>query len=238
MTLPWFRFFHEALDDPKVQKLDPATFKHWVNLLCLACRHEGRLPSNPDIAFNLRIDEIALESLLDRLLIATLIEVRKGGANGSYIAMHGWDERQYKSDSSTERVKRFRKRYRNVTETVSETGPDTDTDSDTEIPPLHPANGAEIAAFTISDFVESWNETAAACGLPKLAKLTEARKRAFRVRQREYPDIEDWRKAFRTLRTRQWMHGDNRTGWQADPDFFLQAKSFTKLVEGAYGKAD
>jgi hypothetical protein len=94
------------------------------------------------------------------------------------------------------------------------------------------------ARFTASDFVESWNETADLCGLPRIAKLTDRRKRAFAVRQREYPDIDDWRRAFRCLRDSPWMHGDNKTGWRADPDFFLQPKSFTKLVEGSYGKAN
>ena len=124
--MQWFRFYNEALDNPKVQKLDGSTFKLWVNLLCVAGRNDGKLPSNPDLAFALRIDEIALESLLDRLLIGGLIEVRKGGQNGSYIAPHDWEERQYKSDTSTPRVKRYRKRSRNVTETA----PDTDTDTD------------------------------------------------------------------------------------------------------------
>ena len=40
----WFRFYNEALDDPKVQKLPPALFKSWVNLLCLTARHDGTLP--------------------------------------------------------------------------------------------------------------------------------------------------------------------------------------------------
>lgn len=96
---------------------------------------------------------------------------------------------------------------------------------------------SDDARFNVQDFVESWNEVANACGLPLLHKLTDRRKRAFEVRRREYPDIEDWRAAFRTLRTSRWLHGENGNGWRADPDFFLQAKSFTKLVEGAYGKA-
>lgn len=96
---------------------------------------------------------------------------------------------------------------------------------------------SDDARFTVSDFVESWNEVAQRCGLPSIAKLTDRRKRAFAVRQREYPEIEAWRAAFRCLADSPWMHGDNKTGWRADPDFFLQAKSFTKLVEGSYGQA-
>jgi hypothetical protein len=41
-------------------------------------------------------------------------------------AVHSWDKRQYKSDTSTERVKRFR----NVKRNVAETPPDTDTDTE------------------------------------------------------------------------------------------------------------
>lgn len=136
----WFRFYAEALDDPKVQKLEPSTFKHWVNLLCLAAKNDGVLPSQDDIAFALRIDEIACQSLLDRLLIAGLIDILKGGPNGSRIAPHGWNQRQYKSDVSTDRVKRYRERSRNV----SVTPPDTETDTETEtevITPLNPPKG-------------------------------------------------------------------------------------------------
>ena len=49
----WFRFYAEALNDPKVQRLDGETFKGWVNLLCLAKAHDGTLPDIPDIAFGL-----------------------------------------------------------------------------------------------------------------------------------------------------------------------------------------
>lgn len=125
----WFRFYAEALDDPKVQKLDGETFKAWVNLLCLACKHDGFLPDESDIAFALRIDNIAAGSLIDRLRIGGLIDTVKGGPNGSRIAPHGWHKRQYKSDGSTERVKRFRERSKAVTETP----PDTDTDTEVSV---------------------------------------------------------------------------------------------------------
>lgn len=127
--MKWFRFYTEALDDPKVQRLDPVTFKHWINLLCVAARHDGKLPSNEDLSFALRMDDIAVGSLLDRLLIAGLIDVVKGGANGSHIAPHGWSKRQYKSDTSNERVKRYRQRSK----TVTETPPDTETETEVSV---------------------------------------------------------------------------------------------------------
>lgn len=92
--------------------------------------------------------------------------------------------------------------------------------------------------FSCDDFQESWNAVAAECGLPVIRKLTKQRRRAFQVRKREYPDISDWQTAFRYLRSTKWMHGDNPRGWRANPDFFLQSSSFTKLVEGSYAQAD
>ena len=107
----------------------------------------------------------------------------------------------------------------------------------TPLNPIEPPNGKaenDVSAFTCQDFMETWNEVADQCNLPKLRKLTKARRRAFAVRKKEYPEIDDWKRAFGCLRKTAWMHGDNDRGWKADPDFFLQAKSFTKLTEGSY----
>lgn len=121
----WFRFYDEALNDPKVQLLDGETFKHWVNILCLASRNGGKLSSVEEIAFALRIDNNACVTVVERLLNGGLIDRLNGGPNGWHYAPHGWQKRQYKSDSSNERVKRYRQRKCNVTETP----PDTDTDN-------------------------------------------------------------------------------------------------------------
>jgi hypothetical protein len=124
MSNPWFRFYHESLDDPKVQNLPPEVFKFWVNLLCLACRHDGKIPSLEDISFALRLSADACRALLERLLSATLIDSRCGGSSGTHYALHGWEKRQYKSDTSYDRVKRYRERIKNAPETP----PDTDTE--------------------------------------------------------------------------------------------------------------
>lgn len=125
----WFRFHAEALDDPKVQRLDGDTFKAWVNLLCLASKHGGKLPPIADMAFALRIDVDAARTVVERLLSGGLIDKASGGVDGYTYAPHGWTERQYKSDTSTDRVKRFRKR----SEPVTETPPDTDTEQSNSV---------------------------------------------------------------------------------------------------------
>lgn len=91
--------------------------------------------------------------------------------------------------------------------------------------------------LTIEEVAQDWNEMAAEVGLPVCRKLTVARRRAFKARLRDYPDLADWKRAFVCIRNTPWMHGNNDREWRADFDFLLQAKSFTKLTEEAYGQA-
>lgn len=123
----WFRMYDEVLDDPKVQRLSGDDFKAWVNILCLASRNAGVLPPAADIAFALRLDGKKTAAVLSRLEVGGLIGPCETG-----VGPHKWNERQYKSDVSTDRVKRFRERSKPVSGTPAETPPDTDTD--TEVP--------------------------------------------------------------------------------------------------------
>ena len=98
---PWFRFYVRTLNNPKAQRLPGSTFKGWVNLLCLAKEYDGALPPVEDISFRLRISKRKAEALLNTLRFNGLVDENR---------MHDWDEMQYPSDSSTERVKRHRER--------------------------------------------------------------------------------------------------------------------------------
>lgn len=66
--------YDELLNDPKAQRLDPALFKTWVNLLCLASRHGGVLPEASDIAFALRLSEESAEQAVKQLVECSLID--------------------------------------------------------------------------------------------------------------------------------------------------------------------
>ncbi len=123
--LPWFRYYVEDLDDPRVQALPAELFKFWVNLHCVASRHDGKLPSKA-LAFHLRQDEQTIKDRLVELHEAGFLDRSKKGA----YSPRNWSVRQYKSDSSTERVKRFRKRSRkrdrNASQGATETAKETD----------------------------------------------------------------------------------------------------------------
>jgi hypothetical protein len=226
--MQWFRFYNDTMRHPKVAKLTDPQFRLWVELLCVASENDGAIPAAEDLKHVLKRRLDHLLTGLKGLLKAGLI-VRYGDG----FRPHNWEKRQYKSDSSAERVRKHReekKRYSNAL--------DTDTDTETELTPKGVCASDDAPAFAVDDFVEGWNAVASECGLSQIRKLTDSRKRAFNVRRREYPEITDWQRAFQCLRENKWMHGDNRNGWRADPDFFLPAKSFTKLVEGESAQAD
>lgn len=115
----WFRFYAKAMRTPKVMRLSDRDFRIWVNMLAIASENDGRLPSDDDLKrlLGMRLDH--LKGVLKRLIRGGLIDPLVDG-----YEPHDWGEHQYKSDTSTERVKRYREK-RNV----SETAPDTDTDS-------------------------------------------------------------------------------------------------------------
>jgi hypothetical protein len=133
----WFRLYDDVLDDPKVQRLPPVLFKAWINLLCLASRGGGTLPSVDDIAFSLRADIETVNGWLDDLSGRGLL-----AEQGDGIAPHNWQARQFKSDrdpTATERQRRKRDNDRDamnghvsVTRDITPPRTDTDTDTDTD----------------------------------------------------------------------------------------------------------
>lgn len=128
----WFRFYDDAVNDPKLIKLSDGTFRAWVNLLCVASKNQGALPAIDDIAIILRVKIARAAATIAELVSAGLLDKTATG-----FKPHNWDGRQYKSDVSTNRVKRFRNGERNVStdkvkrfRNVSETAPDTEAETE------------------------------------------------------------------------------------------------------------
>lgn len=131
----WFRLYDEVVDDPKVQRLQPVLFKAWINFMCIASKNtakRGTLPPIGDVAYRLHVTQGKAEDLLKGLVDAGLFEWKNGEAYS-----HNWEGRQYESDCSTTRVKRFRNVSSNGKRNVTETADETDqiqnrTDTETE----------------------------------------------------------------------------------------------------------
>lgn len=111
----WFRFYNDAIDDPKVQRLPGELFKTWVNLLCLASKNDGVLPDTDDIAFILRMAPDIAASAVAELVKRGLMEQFEGG-----YSPHNWSGRQKASDNVTARVQAFRERQRQQEDDVAE----------------------------------------------------------------------------------------------------------------------
>ena len=113
----WWRAYDECVDDPKLLLLSDKSHRAWFNLLCLASANGGTLPDMKVLVLKLRMKAPKIEAIIYELKGAVLLDETETG-----LRPHNWNGRQYKSDVSTERVKRFRNAKRNV----SETPPDTD----------------------------------------------------------------------------------------------------------------
>lgn len=107
-NMPWFRAYTEMVDDEKLRLLAFEDRWHYVALLCL--KGQGVL-DNADplmlrkVAVKLGVDLRTLEDIARRLAEVGLIDQ-------TTLEPLGWDKRQMKSDSSAERVARYRAKKR------------------------------------------------------------------------------------------------------------------------------
>ena len=101
----WFRFYASAVDDPKIQTLPDPLFRRWINLLCLASKADGVIPSGKQLSFGLRLSDALTKKRLDTLIALGLIDRTELG-----LSPHNWGERQFQSDSSAARMRALRSR--------------------------------------------------------------------------------------------------------------------------------
>lgn len=126
--MKWFRFYNEIIDDPKIAKMSPKTYQFFTFLMCLAseCEQNGIIPLPiKDISWRLRIPEKKIKTYISELRNLNIL------SDNPAISFINWNKRQYKSDSSNERVKRYREKQCNVTVTPEVTPPEqnrTDTE--------------------------------------------------------------------------------------------------------------
>ena len=151
---PWFRMYSEAIDDDKLRLLAFEDRWHFVALLCCKCKGILDEAVAPEmlwrrVAVRLGVQLSELEKIARRLAEVGLIDETS-------LQPIAWGDRQFKSDSSSERVRAYRERMKqpcNVTVTAQETETDTDTDNtktkkgDTKRKRFTPPTIAEVKAF-------------------------------------------------------------------------------------------
>lgn len=137
--MQWFRLYAGIVDDEKLRLLAFEDRWHYVALLALKCDgilDKGLDPQmlNRQVAVKLGVQLRELEAIANRLEEVGLIDAET-------FQPLAWDRRQYRSDSSTPRVREFRERKKRLAAeasdhvtagNVSVTPPETETDTDTE----------------------------------------------------------------------------------------------------------
>ncbi len=101
----WFRFYTDALNNPKAQGLPPDIFKFWINLLCVARMYNGILPSEDHLWFVMRADSEWGKRCLDRLIESGFVD-----RVGDELTPHDWYEHQYDSDDGALRMRKHREK--------------------------------------------------------------------------------------------------------------------------------
>lgn len=108
MSLPWFRFYREVKDDPKMGAISDSSFRVFCESLCWACEKEnhggtGLTRSSANWAFR-RDVTAALNELFS---VGLLCESSSGE-----IIVPKWEDRQSTLDSSRGRVAKYRERLK------------------------------------------------------------------------------------------------------------------------------
>jgi hypothetical protein len=110
--------YAEFATDAKVQSLSEVMQRRYIMLLCLKCNDELPGLTDDEVACAMRISEDEALQTKEKLTAKGLITETWEPTN--------WDKRQYVSDTSNERVKKYRDKLSS----------NTDKDTDTEKKPL------------------------------------------------------------------------------------------------------
>src|SRR6516164_6651178 len=146
----WFRFYDDALNDPKLLRLSDRMHRVWIGLLCVASKNDGKLPSMEDCALMLRLQPERMAEALASLVGAGLLD-----RDGAALSPHNWASRQFKSDGSAERMKRHRQRHGGVTVTPPEQIDQNRTES-----------AAGLVEVTDQAALRAWDDWARSQGKP------------------------------------------------------------------------
>lgn len=231
--LQWFRAYAGIVDDDKLRLLAFEDRWHFMALCALKCsglldEPEGQLRSRK-IAVKMGVQVRELEEISRRLQDVGLVDETLNPLK--------WDELQYRSDKSTDRVKKWRenqqrngmKRCRNVSETAPETETETELESSNEDRPS--GDGPELKPEHV---FEGYQELAAELGLAVPRDFTPERRQLVRGRIRQYP-LADFLAAFAKCRGSPFLRGD-RGRTPLSFDWLMKKGNFQKVLEGNYDR--
>jgi len=115
--MAWLRLDEHVPENVKAQSLSLELFRFWINSLCISKEKDGRLPDLDRAAFRLRMTKPRVVEKLEQLRSVNMVDL----VDGVYV-MHDWGQWQFKSDVSSNRVKRLRETRKKRSTSVSGNG--------------------------------------------------------------------------------------------------------------------
>jgi hypothetical protein len=252
----WFRHYAGMMRDDKlvsasIRAKQPIERVVWIWGAILESAAEidddGRYEiDTAEMAWFLRADQCELDAVVSALVdIGRLAENR----------VERWGSRQFQSDRSAERQRRFRERQKEQDRAVDGEGETTSNlppkasanggvtspsrhrdapEADTETEELEP-NGscASDDALKPEHVVSVWNEQIApALGKPKVRLLTPERRIRLNARIAGFT-VAEFREVISNIMASPFLRGD--TGWHGFSfDWFTKKANFLKILEGNY----
>lgn len=242
--LPWLRLYTDMVDNEKIRLLAFEDRWHFVAILCI--KQQGILEDkgtlrDRKIAVKLGLQLVDLGEVKRRLLEVGLID-----EDWNPI---GWDKRQFKSDSSTERVRKYRenkgKSKSNANETFQERSCnviDTESYADNILP-----NGNKSAKHADTrktcqhqKVIDLYHDKLKAC--PSVKEWNSSRQGYLRSRwneKEERQDIDWWGRFFDYISKSDFLMGrtegkDGKPPFVADLEWIIRPTNFAKIIEGKY----
>jgi hypothetical protein len=248
VSMPWFRLYSETVSDPKIQTLDLCGKWMWITCLCVASASEERGALRfGDVTVTFQaLSQIAGvtsqdgEEAVKNLLARGMLNHGDDGV----LRVTNWDKRQYPSDSSAERTRKYReKKKENVTSqerhgdvTVTPQILDTDTRLQIEDKTTTLVGHSPEDRVPYERLRSLWNEIVAPKGTPQVESLSASRKQHIRARWKSRPEklkeIEDWEKFFAWIATE--CSNVCTKGWFSFDFLFKSETNLLKTLEGNY----
>lgn len=238
MALPWFRFYAEFVSDAKVCTLDERDQIRLVKLFCLRCSDTLETLDDEEIAFALHITPEELAQTKSNL-------IRKGFLTEDW-AIRNWSKRQYKSDSSTDRVRKFRaketpgKTEANVTETGKKrysNGVDTETEVEAEKKTNKPGKVPRLGKVLIKEIVNIYHNKLKMLPNVRLplgkVSSTNLRNRVKDLNTTEDKIKEHFTELFTTVSKSEFLTG-KKTDWSATFHWIIRPTNYEKILNGEY----
>ena len=251
MINQWLRLWHDMPTDPKWRVIAKRCGRSIAEVMAVfnfilvnaSCNDMKR-----GVTHNLFHDDIAAALDMETSDVSSIIQAMQGKVlDGD--AVTGWEKRQPKrEDSSSERVKEFRKRNvtqcnavkRNVTQCNAreekrreeKIKKERNIASDEAIVIAPPKPETDLPV--LKEAFDGWNVLAAELNLPIAQVFDDKRRKALRCRLQECDGQTGWIACMDKIRNSPFLRGERDRFNGATFDWITKAENFRKIMEGNY----